>query len=127
MSTEDGRDIQQSLIDYVATFVPLASGEKFNPHVTIGVGTETYLKEMLAEPFEAFEFSPAEAFGLPAQQSWDGSKGAEGFGAEAVKRWLGKRASPEPSRRSATGRDWLPGGALPMSPSGREQPVRPQV
>ena len=27
--------------------------------MTIGVATETYLKEMLAEPFEAFTFSPA--------------------------------------------------------------------
>ena len=57
-STEEGRDIQQGLIDYVANFVPNASGKKFNPHVTIGVATETYLKEMLAEPFEAFTFSP---------------------------------------------------------------------
>jgi hypothetical protein len=61
MSTEEGRDIQQSLIDYVANFVPDASGKNFNPHVTIGVGTEAYLKEMLAEPFEAFTFSPAGA------------------------------------------------------------------
>ena len=60
-STEEGRDIQQGLIDYVANFVPNASGKKFNPHVTIGVATETYLKEMLAEPFEAFTFSPAGA------------------------------------------------------------------
>ena len=61
MTTEEGRDIQQFLIDYVANFVPIASGKKFNPHVTIGVGTEAYLKEMLAEPFEAFTFSPAGA------------------------------------------------------------------
>ena len=58
-SAEEGRDIQQGLIDYVANFVPNASGKNFNPHVTIGVATETYLKEMLAEPFEAFTFSPA--------------------------------------------------------------------
>ena len=61
MSTEEGCDIQQDLIDYVANFVPNASGKKFNPHVTIGVGTEAYLKEMLAEPFEAFIFSPVGA------------------------------------------------------------------
>ena len=60
-SAEEGRDIQQGLIDYVANFVPNASGKKFNPHVTTGVATETYLKEMLAEPFEAFTFSPAGA------------------------------------------------------------------
>jgi hypothetical protein len=45
MSTENGRDIQKFLIS----------------HVTIGVGTVTYLKTMLAEPFEAFTFSPAGA------------------------------------------------------------------
>jgi hypothetical protein len=61
MSTEEGRDIQQSLIDYVANFVPLASGKNFNPHVSIGVGTEVYLKEMLAKPFDTFTFSPASA------------------------------------------------------------------
>ena len=38
MSTEDGRDIQKFLIEYVANFVQIAAGKKFNPHVTIGVG-----------------------------------------------------------------------------------------
>jgi 2'-5' RNA ligase len=60
-STEDGRDIQPFLLEYVANFVTIAAGKKFNPHVTIGVGTEAYLNEMLAEPFEAFTFSPAAA------------------------------------------------------------------
>jgi len=60
-SAEEGRDIQAFLIEYVANFVSIASGTKFNPHVTIGVGTEAYLNEMLAEPFEAFTFSPAGA------------------------------------------------------------------
>ncbi len=45
----------------MANFVTIAAGKKFNPHVTIGVATETDLKEMLAEPFEAFTFSPAGA------------------------------------------------------------------
>jgi 2'-5' RNA ligase len=61
MSTENGRDIQKFLIEYVANFVKIAAGKKFNPHVTIGVGTIPYLKKMLAEPFEAFTFSPAGA------------------------------------------------------------------
>ena len=56
-SDEDGRDIQKSLIDYVASFVTIAAGKRFNPHVTIGVGTETYLNKMLAEPFASFTFS----------------------------------------------------------------------
>ena len=56
-SEEDGRDIQKPLIDYVANFVATAAGRKFNPHVTIGIGTETYLNQMLAEPFPSFTFS----------------------------------------------------------------------
>jgi 2'-5' RNA ligase len=60
-STEGGRDIQKFLIGYVANFVEVAAGKKFNPHVTIGVGTEVYLNKMLAEPFETFTFSPVGA------------------------------------------------------------------
>jgi 2'-5' RNA ligase len=60
-SDEGGRDIQQALISYVANFVKDAAGKRFNPHVTIGVGTEKYLNEMLAEPFPSFTFSPAGA------------------------------------------------------------------
>lgn len=60
-SEEDGRDIQKSLIEYVANFTTIAAGTKFNPHVTIGVGTETYLNQMLAEPFPSFTFSVAGA------------------------------------------------------------------
>jgi 2'-5' RNA ligase len=60
-SEEGGRDIQKFLIEYVAKFVTIAAGERFNPHVTVGVGTETYLKKMLAEPFASFTFSAAGA------------------------------------------------------------------
>jgi hypothetical protein len=57
MSTDEGRDIQPDLIDYVKNFVSIGSGKKFNPHVTIGVAPQDYLTAMLAEPFEAFTFS----------------------------------------------------------------------
>ena len=60
-STDDGRDIQPFLIDYVTDFVAIGSGKKFNPHVTIGVATETYLNAMLAEPFDTFMVSPVGA------------------------------------------------------------------
>ena len=60
-SDEGGRDIQEELISYVANFVTAAAGKRFNPHVTIGVATETYLNAMLAEPFASFTFSPAGA------------------------------------------------------------------
>jgi hypothetical protein len=54
-------EINQPTIDYVASFVPDASGKKFNPHVTIGLASQDYLKKMLDEKFEAFTFSPAGA------------------------------------------------------------------
>jgi len=57
-SADNGRDIQPGLIDYVADFVTVAAGRKFNPHVTIGVAPQTYLDKMFTEPFEAFAFSP---------------------------------------------------------------------
>ncbi len=53
--------INPMLIEYIATFVPKASGEHYNPHVTTGVATRDYLDKMLAEPFEPFSFSPAGA------------------------------------------------------------------
>src|SRR5215475_3748465 len=58
-SDEGGQDIQGALISYVANFVKDAAGKRFNPHVTIGIGTEEYLNKMLAEPFPPFTFSPA--------------------------------------------------------------------
>jgi hypothetical protein len=60
-SEDGGRDIQGELISYVENFVRDAAGNRFNPHVTIGVATEKYLNEMLAEPFPSFTFSPAGA------------------------------------------------------------------
>ena len=60
-SEDGGRDVQPFLISYVENFVKDAAGKRFNPHVTIGVGTEKYLNEMLAEPFPSFMFSPAGA------------------------------------------------------------------
>ena len=56
-SDEGGRDIQQGLIHYIANFVTDAAGPRFNPHVTIGVGTQTFLNQMLAQPFSTFTFS----------------------------------------------------------------------
>jgi hypothetical protein len=57
----DDPAIDVAMIQYVSTFVPKASGEKFNPHVTTGVAPREYLDKMLAEPFESFTFSPAGA------------------------------------------------------------------
>jgi hypothetical protein len=60
-STNGGHDLQESLIGYVANFPTIVAGRKFNPHVTIGVGTQAYLDRMLTEPFDVFAFSPVGA------------------------------------------------------------------
>ncbi len=58
VTTPDDPIIDPRLIEYVSTFVPKASGEHFNPHVTTGVALKSDLDQMLAEPFEEFTFSP---------------------------------------------------------------------
>ena len=57
VTTKEDPDINQPTIDYVAAFVPNETGKKFNPHVTIGIATQEYLKKMLEEKFEEFTFS----------------------------------------------------------------------
>jgi hypothetical protein len=59
VTTKEDPEINQPTIDYVQAFVPAASGKKFNPHVTIGLAPQEYLKKMLDERFETFTFSPA--------------------------------------------------------------------
>jgi hypothetical protein len=61
VTTKEDAEINQPTIDYVATFVPNETGMKFNPHVTIGLATQDYLKKLLEEKFEAFTFSPTGA------------------------------------------------------------------
>ena len=61
VTTKDDPDINQPTIDYVAGYVPNGTGRKFNPHVSIGIASQDYLKKMLDEKFEAFTFSPAGA------------------------------------------------------------------
>src|SRR5260221_6746830 len=61
VTTPKDPDINKPTIDYVATFVPKASGKDFNPHVTVGIASQDYLKKMLAEPFDVFTLSPAGA------------------------------------------------------------------
>jgi len=58
-TTPEDPDINQPTIDYVTRYVPDSSGAKFEPHVTVGVAPPDYLKTMVAEPFDAFTFSPA--------------------------------------------------------------------
>jgi hypothetical protein len=55
-TTPSEPDIHQSMIDYIAAFMPDHSGKNFNPHVTIGVCTTAFLDALLAQPFIDFTF-----------------------------------------------------------------------
>jgi hypothetical protein len=79
VTTPEDPDIFQPVIEYVAGFVPNHTGKSFSPHVTIGLGTEEYLKAMLAEPFSDFTFSPA---GVSVYQL-----GNYGVAAKKLKAW----------------------------------------
>lgn len=61
VTTPDDPVIDPVLISYVSTFASTAAGEKYGPHVTIGVALKADLDKMLAEPFEAFSFAPVGA------------------------------------------------------------------
>lgn len=57
-TTPEEPGINQPTVDYVARYVPDSSGKNFTPHVTIGVAPPDYVKTLVAEPFNAFTFSP---------------------------------------------------------------------
>ncbi len=73
----DGGPINQPTMDYIAAYVPEHSGKHFNPHVTVGLGDEAFVKKLLAEPFEPFAFKARTAsvyqlgdFGTAQKQLW---------------------------------------------------------
>jgi hypothetical protein len=80
VTTPEDPEIIPALITYVSEFVPKHSGEHYEPHVTTGLAPREYLDKMLAEPFEAFTFSPIGAavyqlgnYGTAAKElkTWD--------------------------------------------------------
>ena len=56
MPRTDGGSINQPTIDYVSSYVPEYSGKNFNPHATVGLGDEAFVKKLLSEPFKTFTF-----------------------------------------------------------------------
>jgi len=52
----DGTPVAAPSADYVNKFIPDHSGTKYNPHVTIGLAHESFLKELLAKPYHPFTF-----------------------------------------------------------------------
>ena len=65
-------------VAWVETFVPKSSGENYLPHVTAGVATEAFLKQLKAAPFETFTFRldglavfQVGNFGTAAKKLWE--------------------------------------------------------
>jgi len=52
----DGTPIAAPSKDYVNGFIPDHSGTKYNPHVTIGLAHEDFLKALIAAPYHKFTF-----------------------------------------------------------------------
>jgi hypothetical protein len=77
----DGKDIAAGTSDYVNAFVPDHSGAKYNPHVTIGLAHEDFLKALLAKPFHEFSFKSSSVsiyqlgdFGTAQRKLWTSLK-----------------------------------------------------
>jgi 2'-5' RNA ligase len=51
-----GKPFDPLLFEYVDTFVPQQTGERFNPHVTVGVAPLGWLKDLENKPFDKFTF-----------------------------------------------------------------------
>jgi 2'-5' RNA ligase superfamily len=52
----NGAPIATGSTEYLNGFVLDHSGAKYNPHVTIGLAQESFLKELLAKPYNTFTF-----------------------------------------------------------------------
>jgi hypothetical protein len=51
-------DINAPTIAYVTDFVPKSTGRNYYAHVTCGVASVAFVKQLEAEPFSTFTFSP---------------------------------------------------------------------
>ena len=77
ITAPENAHLLKQMIEYVDNYVPEHSGKNFNPHVTVGVGREEFLKQLKAEPFDVFTFK---ADGVAVYQLGD-------FGTAAKKLW----------------------------------------
>jgi hypothetical protein len=75
----NGAPLAAGTSEYVNAFVPDHSGTKYNPHVTIGIAHEDFLKALLAKPYNSFRFKSASVsiyqlgdFGTARKKLWTG-------------------------------------------------------
>ncbi|PZF77291.1 hypothetical protein DK847_08180 [Aestuariivirga litoralis] len=50
----DGAAVGQATVDYVKGFIGARTGQNYNTHLTVGIGTNSFVEQLKAEPFEAF-------------------------------------------------------------------------
>jgi hypothetical protein len=74
-------DINAETIAYVESFVPKASGANYAPHVTVGVGPESFVRELDAEGLKPFAFGARGVavyqlgnFGTAQKRLWRGDQ-----------------------------------------------------
>ena len=77
VQNENGTSIAAGSSEYVNGFIPDHSGAKYNPHVTIGLAQESFLKELLAKPYHKFTFKSSSVsvyhlgdFGTARKKLW---------------------------------------------------------
>ena len=77
----NGRPLVKGLTEYVNAFIPDHSGAKYLPHVTIGLAQATYLKDLMAKPYNSFNFKVSSAsiyhlgdYGTAQKRLWTSSK-----------------------------------------------------
>lgn len=70
-------EINQNTIEYVNTFVPASSGKNYQPHITVGVAHEEFVKDLVAEPYTPVTGAVTDAaifhlgnFGTAAKRLW---------------------------------------------------------
>lgn len=77
-TTRELPKIDKEIIDYVKNFAASSTGTKYNPHVTIGVAHEDFVKWLKAEPYEKFSFKTSGVaiyqlgnFGTAQKKLWE--------------------------------------------------------
>ncbi|MCO4294494.1 hypothetical protein NF867_16650 [Solitalea sp. MAHUQ-68] len=80
IANDDGTAVGTRIIKYVDEFVPLHSGDKYSPHLTVGVASMEFLTNLEKEEYASFSFSPSAVaiyqlgdFGTARKELWSWS------------------------------------------------------